>query len=273
MDFDVVGTTRGARVRTLLLYSSVLALMFGAQPALAQNSGATSTGTEPSHHVHPIHHSHHHATAAARTATPAHQETEANQPGANQPGTAGQSTPAPSGTAGPTAANPAGTGTAAPAKTEPPPAANPTPAKTEAPPAANPTPANKEASGTTNTPGSTAGAASGNAGAPTAATPPPAPTPPPPKAPLDAAVAEHFVGQSIFGSKGEEIGDLSKLETGPDGKVKSAVITWGGLFGYFQSSRTIDWAPADPVVKDGKLVLNAMTKDEVRNGEKPQASR
>jgi hypothetical protein len=262
MNFDVLGTTRRKRAGKLLLGGSVVALMLGTHPVMAQNAGTTGTDAPPAHHVHPTHH--HHRIAAAKTTTP---ETGVKQPetGVKQPGTAGKSTGASNDTSSPSAANPTGTGAAA--KTEPPPATNSAPANTAG---------HNEVSGTTNpsgnpATGATGGTAENKANPTVAATPPP--PPPPLKAPLDAAVAETFVGQPVYGSKGEKIGDLSKLETGPDGKVKSAVITWGGLFGLFQSSQTIDWAHADPVVKDGKLVLNAMTKEQVRNNEKSQASR
>ncbi len=97
----------------------------------------------------------------------------------------------------------------------------------------------------------------------------------PAKSAIDTAVAKLFLGEPVYGAKGEQIGSLSKIMTGPDGQVKSAVITWGGLFGFFQSNRTIDWPDAGPRVRNGNLVLRAMSKSDVRNsgGPQPQASR
>jgi hypothetical protein len=48
------------------------------------------------------------------------------------------------------------------------------------------------------------------------------------------------------------------------------VLTWGGMFGYFQSRRTIPWPEAGPTIQGGKLVLQHMTKAALRNNETPQ---
>lgn len=116
------------------------------------------------------------------------------------------------------------------------------------------------------------------AAAATSITPParsPTPVAPPAKGAIATAVAKLFVGEPVYGAKGEQIGRLSKIVTGPDGQVKSAVVSWGGLFGYFQSSRTIPWPEAGPSVRGGKLVLEKMTKDTLHNSATPhpEASR
>lgn len=211
-----------------------MAIMLGSTPAIAQDNSAVPTPPhQPVHHPLPHHAQAHHAHGVTAKSAEHPATAAANSDGAGQSKAA---MPPPS----------AGHSTTT-AKAEPPAAAAAVPAS---PP-----------------PSHTAAAPSAKSATAPAETAPSAN----PKSPLNPAVAESFVGQAVYGRKGEKIGALSQVVTGPDGKVKSAVITWGGLFGYFQSSRTVDWAAADPVVKDGKLVLDKMSKDQVRNSEQPQA--
>lgn len=244
--------------RALAQGIAVAALAMAATPALAQTSETEGV-------VHPTHHwrHHRHPVRSLATAHPSngstHPETASQSSGAAKPGAA---TPAPS-----TATNETHATTSA--KAEPPnpetPGAVTSPETKPAPPAAATPPETKPA-------------------APAAAAPPetkpaqPAPAPaqaaaPPPKSLLDPEVAKGYVGQPVYGRKGEKLGDLSAVTTGADGKVKSATISWGGLFGYFQSSRTVDWPTTDPTLKDGKLVLGGVTGQQFRKGEQPQASR
>ena len=237
-----VGNSGSARLASGI---ALVALVVGGTPALAQ-----TTETEAPV-VHPVHHVHHHLHRAKTVATtpPANRETKpeaaTNAPEAAKPPAATPS-PSPPATAGAAATS---------AKTEPP----------SPPPAAAPAP---EAKATPSAPASEA--------KPTPAPAPEAkatPAPAPAKSLLDPEVAKGYVGQPVYGRKGEELGELSAVTTGPDGKVKAATISWGGLFGYFQSHRTVDWPTTDPALKDGKVVLGGITLQQFRNGEQPQASR
>jgi hypothetical protein len=227
-------TVGNSRSARLASGIALVALAVGATPALAQTTETDTPAVHPVHLVHRVHHYVHRAKPVV-TKREAKSETTGNAPEAAKPPAA---TPSPS--------PPATAGTAAtPAKTEPPsppPAAAPAPEAKATPPAeAKPTP--------------------------------PAPAPALAKSLLDPEVAKGYVGQPVYGRKGEKLGELSAVTTGPDGKVKSATITWGGLFGYFQSHRTVDWPTTDPALKDGKLVLGGVTLQQFRNGEQPQASR
>lgn len=234
--------TGSSRAAVRIAFGSALAMLL---PAAIAAHGQTS-GEATTHH-----HARHHPAATGKRAPEHPAAASANSAGpAAAPSKDGG---APEAYAGAPAAAPAAGNSGQP-KQETAGTAAP---KSSAPGAAPAEPANAAA------------AAKGAAGAAAPAEKPAADA----KSPLNAAVAETFVGQPVYGRKGDKIGELSQVVTGADGKVKSAVITWGGVFGFFQSSRTLDWAAADPVVKDGKLLLGNMTKDQVRNNEQPQASR
>jgi len=244
----VGGDGRSAGWRGTAPALAMMALAVGTMPAAAQT---TETATPA---VHPAHHVRHHARPA-RPLAETHPSGAAAQaePSGQSPGAAKPSTAAPSATA----AAPTGAG-AATAKTETPPAPAPSAAAApEAKPAAEAKP-----------PAETKPSAEAKPAAPAQSA-----QAAPAKSLLDPEVAKGYVGQPVYGRKGQELGELSEVTTGPDGKVKSATITWGGLFGYFRSSRTIDWPTTDPTLKDGKLVLGGITRQQFRNGEQPQASR
>lgn len=254
---------------------AVLALAIASTPALAQTTESQTTGsqttaseTAPAHPVH--HYSHHirHRPATTAATRREHGATERRQIAA-EPRSAEK--PA---TAEPTTNSAPAAGTTTQTKTETPPApATPTvpeaksssPAATSAPSSAT-APEAKPAPPAASTAPATPAAkpASASSAAPGAAAA---------KSLLEPSVAQGYVGQTVYGHKGEKLGALSGVTTGPDGKVKSATITWGGLFGFFQSSRTVNWAAADPTLKDGKLMLGTLTLQQFRNGEQPQASR
>ena len=239
---------RSARRRRVARGIAVMVLALAGTPAVAQTEA-----THPAvHWAHHLRHPPHPARTLAKTES---SRTESQPQAAGQTESAKTTKSAETtspGAAGSTAGTMSKGETPGPAEAKPPSEANsapPAPAPAE-PAAAKPPSQTKSA---LPVPG---------AAEPTAAT-----------SLLDPKVAQGYVGQAVYGRKGEKLGDLSAVTTGPDGKVKSATITWGGWFGYFQSSRTIDWPATDPTLKDGKPMLGAITRQQLRNGEQPQASR
>lgn len=243
---------RSARRRRVAWGIAVMVLALAGMPAAAQTEAQTEATHTAVHSAHPLRHHPHPTRTLARTQS---SRTESRPSAAGQTESAKTTKPAETtspGAAGSTAATTSKGETPAPAEVKP-----STQAKSETP---APTPAEPA---TAKPPTQTK-----------SAPPPPAPAEPTiATSLLDPKVAQGYVGQAVYGRKGEKLGDLSAVTTGPDGKVKSATITWGGWFGYFQSRRTIDWPATDPTLKDGKLMLGAITRQQLRNGEQPQASR
>lgn len=235
MSFGRIGT-----IRALILCGMAAALASGSSPALARH-----------HHRH-----HHRRQLSAKHETPAQPGASTEQAGAKAPASATVTGTAAAGAA-------AGAAGAAGVELVPGPlplptqasseknVSSPAPANAPAPAKAPPAPPAKDQSGE---------ASPAELPTPVAAHITIAPTPVAARSAIDTAVAKLFLGEPVYGARGEPMGDLARIFPGPDGQVKSVVITWGGLFGYFRSHRTIEWPNAAPSIQGGKLVLQGLTK-------------
>jgi hypothetical protein len=103
-------------------------------------------------------------------------------------------------------------------------------------------------------------------GQPPAATPGPAPAavpaaPADPVKTLPTLKAKDLQGLDAFGSDGQQVGKVVKVNVLPDGNVKDAEIRSSGFFGFFSSGYIV---PADKLsVKGGRAAIS-MTSEEVK---------
>jgi hypothetical protein len=94
--------------------------------------------------------------------------------------------------------------------------------------------------------------------APPAATP--AATPANPVATVPALKATDLEGLDAFGSDGQQVGKVVKVNVQADGNVKDAEIRSSGFFGFFSSAYVV---PADKLSVKGGRVAISLTSDEV----------
>ncbi len=100
-------------------------------------------------------------------------------------------------------------------------------------------------------------------GQPSAAPPgaAPAAAPASPVTSVPTLKAKDLEGLDAFGSDGQQVGKVVKVNVLPDGNVKDAEIRSSGFFGFFSSAYTV---PADKLsVKGGRAAIS-MTSDEVK---------
>lgn len=104
--------------------------------------------------------------------------------------------------------------------------------------------------------------------APAASTPPAngAQTPVPPAAtaqpasPAPALTAKDLEGLDVFGSEGQAVGKVAKVNVA-DGKVQSVEVHSGGWFGFFKKTYVV---PADKLNKKGGRIELSMTSEEAK---------
>jgi hypothetical protein len=99
-------------------------------------------------------------------------------------------------------------------------------------------------------------------GQPPAATPGPAPAAPAsPVATAPTFKAKDLEGLDAFGSDGQQVGKVVKVNVLPDGNAKDAEIRSSGFFGFFSTAYIV---PADKLsVKGGRAAIS-MTSEEVK---------
>jgi PRC-barrel domain len=78
---------------------------------------------------------------------------------------------------------------------------------------------------------------------------------------LPTLKAKDLEGLDAFGSDGQQVGKVVKVNVLPDGNVKDAEIRSSGFFGFFSSGYIV---PADKLsVKGGRAAIS-MTSEEVK---------
>jgi sporulation protein YlmC with PRC-barrel domain len=103
--------------------------------------------------------------------------------------------------------------------------------------------------GTTAAPGTPAPAAGSAAVAPAAGTFP------------VAKDIEKFIGKDVYGTNGNEVGELNNLLIDPDGRVRAALIEFGGFLGIGEHRIAVPWDQMS--VQGNRLVVN-MTEAQVK---------
>jgi hypothetical protein len=73
--------------------------------------------------------------------------------------------------------------------------------------------------------------------------------------------AKDLEGLNAFGSDGQQVGKVAKVNVLPDGNVKDAEIHSSGFFGFFSTAYIV---PADKLSVKGGRVAISMTSEEVK---------
>jgi hypothetical protein len=89
------------------------------------------------------------------------------------------------------------------------------------------------------------------------------PTAPPtnPVATVPALKAKDLEGLDAFGSDGQQVGKVVKVNVMPDGNVKDAEIHSSGFFGFFSTAYIV---PADKLSVKGGRVAISLSSEEVK---------
>lgn len=91
------------------------------------------------------------------------------------------------------------------------------------------------------------------------ATTPPASTPtlpaPPSLSPKD------LQGFDVFGSEGQQLGKIAKVNVAPDGKVKDVEVQSGGFLGFFKTTYVV---PAEKLAKKAGRIELSMTSEQAK---------
>jgi sporulation protein YlmC with PRC-barrel domain len=72
---------------------------------------------------------------------------------------------------------------------------------------------------------------------------------------------EKFIGKDVYGAKGDEVGELNNLLIGPDGRVRAAVIEFGGFLGIGDHHVAVPW---DRLSVQGDRIMVNMTEDQIK---------
>jgi len=74
-----------------------------------------------------------------------------------------------------------------------------------------------------------------------------------------------LIGATVMNPQGESLGSIQELVLDPrDAKIKTAVVSMGGLLGIGAKAVAIPWQEVTPQV-NGKAVIVAMGKEELQN--------
>jgi hypothetical protein len=82
-----------------------------------------------------------------------------------------------------------------------------------------------------------------------------------PVATVPALKAKDLEGLDAFGSDGQQVGKVVKVNALPDGNAKDAEIHSSGFFGFFSTAYIV---PADKLSVKGGRVAISMTSEEVK---------
>lgn len=81
-------------------------------------------------------------------------------------------------------------------------------------------------------------------------------------------------GTNVFDSKGEKLGTVRKVMIGKlDGKVRYAVMGFGGMFGMGEDSYPLPWDALDYDTKLDGYKLKGMSKDDLDKDKAPSFGR
>lgn len=93
----------------------------------------------------------------------------------------------------------------------------------------------------------------------------PAPSPPaastPPSPVIPAVSAKDIQGLDVFGSDGQQVGKVAKVNTVADGNVKDVEVQSGGFLGFFSKTYIV---PAEKLNKKGGRVELSMTSEQAK---------
>ena len=76
-----------------------------------------------------------------------------------------------------------------------------------------------------------------------------------------AAEAESFIGRNVYGTNGEDIGEIQNLLIGTDGRVRAAVIEFGGFLGIGENEVAVPW---DQLSISGDRATVNMTEAQIK---------
>ena len=96
---------------------------------------------------------------------------------------------------------------------------------------------------------------------PPSATTPPAATPTPPPTPPPSLSSKDLEGFDVFGSEGQQLGKVAKVNVASDGKVKDVEVQGGGLLGFFTTTYVV---PADKLAKKAGRIELSMTSEQAK---------
>jgi sporulation protein YlmC with PRC-barrel domain len=92
---------------------------------------------------------------------------------------------------------------------------------------------------------------------PSASTPSASSTPPAPPAP--SLAPKDLQGLDVFGSEGQQLGKVAKVNVAADGKVKDVEVQSGGFLGFFKSTYVV---PAEKLAKKAGRIELSMTSEQ-----------
>jgi sporulation protein YlmC with PRC-barrel domain len=75
------------------------------------------------------------------------------------------------------------------------------------------------------------------------------------------AEVERFIGKDIYGATGDDVGEIENMLIGPDGRVRAAVIEFGGFLGIGTNKVAVPW---DQLQVTEDRIVTTMTKEQVR---------
>jgi sporulation protein YlmC with PRC-barrel domain len=93
--------------------------------------------------------------------------------------------------------------------------------------------------------------------APSASTSPASNTPPAPPAP--SLAPKDLEGLDVFGSEGQQLGKVAKVNVATDGKVKDVEVQSGGFLGFFTTTYVV---PAEKLAKKAGRIELSMTSEQ-----------
>ena len=73
--------------------------------------------------------------------------------------------------------------------------------------------------------------------------------------------AKDIQGLDVFGSDGQQVGKVAKVNTVADGNVKDVEVQSGGFLGFFSKTYIV---PADKLNKKGGRVELSMTSEQAK---------
>jgi len=73
---------------------------------------------------------------------------------------------------------------------------------------------------------------------------------------------DKFIGKDVYGTKGNEVGELSNLLIDPNGRVRAALIEFGGFLGIGDHHVAVPWDRLN--VTGDRLTVN-MTEDQIKS--------
>lgn len=75
------------------------------------------------------------------------------------------------------------------------------------------------------------------------------------------AEVERLIGREVYGMRGEEVGEIENLLIGPDGRVRAAIIEFGGFLGIGENEVAVPW---DRMNVAGDRVIVNMTEEQIK---------